>query len=116
MRVQAEDVLLAGAMEALVERLHSLLGYLSAAIREDLEVLSDQGRDRMFTCSSNLLEKINMLLARYVGAPLADAAVSDPVTRGGSAGITLVGLRRDAVLQMRSFKCRLGAHELECTE
>lgn len=68
-------MLLPQALILLAEKLQGLLRFMSEALADDLEVLSDKGKDRMFTSASSLLEKINQILVKCCGSPEADAAV-----------------------------------------
>ena len=73
---QAEEALLPNAFSLLADDLQGLLSFLSTALSEDLELLSDKGRDRMFTSASSLLEKANLLLSHNFGAAHADTLVN----------------------------------------
>ena len=74
--LQAEEVLVPSALVTLADRLQLLVAFISEALKEDVERLSDKGKDRMFTSASSLLEKINVLLQKCFGPAEADAVVS----------------------------------------
>lgn len=67
--------MLPNAFSLLADGLQELLVFLRAALSKDLELLSDKGRDRMFTSASSLLEKINLLLCQSFGQAQADSLV-----------------------------------------
>ena len=48
---------------------------MSEQLEEDLELLSDKGRDRMFISASGILEKLNILLTLCESPAIADAQV-----------------------------------------
>ena len=69
-------MLVPSALVTLADRLQLLVAFISEALQDDVERLSDKGKDRMFTSASSLLEKINVLLQKCFGPAEADAVVS----------------------------------------
>ena len=69
-------MLVPDALVTLADRLQLLVAFISEALKDDVERLSDKGKDRMFTSASSLLEKINVLLQKCFGPAEADAVVS----------------------------------------
>lgn len=96
------------ALSGLTVELQQLLLFLGRALLEDLELLSDKGRDRMFTSASSLLEKINLLLCRGLSLSDADAMVmSLPQIR--MTRVALRCCRAVSVYLIRCAQCRAPA-------
>ena len=73
--VQAEGWLMPHSLEVILPGLKTLLSLIAEQLEEDLELLSDKGRDRMFISASGILEKLNVLLALCETPSQADAQV-----------------------------------------
>ena len=73
--LQAEEHLLPGSFQLILPGLKSLLRFLSEQLDDNLELLSDKGRDRMFISASGILEKLNVLLTLAESPSIADAQV-----------------------------------------
>lgn len=78
--MQAEEHLLPYAFEVILPGLKSLLRFLNEQLDDNLELLSDKGRDRMFISASGILEKLNVLLTLAESPSLADALVLSNAT------------------------------------
>ena len=73
--MQALSFLTPATLAAFVEPMHALLCRMEAQLRENPELLTDQGRDRMFTSASGSLARINKLLAVALSVEQADQEV-----------------------------------------
>ena len=67
--------MLQNSLDVILPGLKALLEYMSEQLEEDLELLSDKGRDRMFISASGILDKLNILLTLCESPGQADAQV-----------------------------------------
>lgn len=62
-------------LDAILPGLKAMLQFMGEQLEEDLELLSDKGRDRMFISASGVLDKLNILLTLCESPGHADAQV-----------------------------------------
>ena len=72
LHMQALSYLTASTLEQFVGPMHVLLARMEAQLAENPELLTDQGRDRMFTSASGSLSRINKLLANALSVQEPD--------------------------------------------
>ena len=73
--LQALTFLTEATLQLFVPPMHALLRRMQAQLAENPELLTDQGRDRMFTSASGSLSRINKLLAVALSVQEADQEV-----------------------------------------
>lgn len=73
--MQAVNCLTPPTLAAFVDPLHTLLRRMEGQLTEDPELLTDQGRDRMFNSASGSLSRINKLLSLALSVQQADQEV-----------------------------------------
>ena len=76
MAAQALSFLTPPTLAQFVEPMHTLLHRMETQLADNPELLTDQGRDRMFTSASGSLSRINKLLAVALSVQQADQEVS----------------------------------------
>ena len=75
MWMQALSFLTPATLERFVGPMRALLQRMEAQLAENPELLTDQGRDRMFASASGSLSRINKLLAVALSVQEADKQV-----------------------------------------
>ena len=74
--MQALSFLTQSTLAKFVEPVHALLQRMEAQLADNPEMLTDHGRDRMFSSASGALGRMNRLLATALSVQQADQEVS----------------------------------------